>query len=251
MHPITRHEPCPHQGMDPVFPELLNTIGHRVLMGVEKYGQPLRTHDGRDHLMDAFQEIIDAAMYLQAAIMEREDDETAEPVPDVHALPEKVVRMWADVHGWLLYRDLDELVEGLTEHQVKQWALQHGYGLALVQQSAPEKPLPEPVPPPLPGGGIDGKLQDLIDYTMSPLPTTYATPSRAATILEAAIAYWEDAHQQSIMTDAKALARIKADLAAASFPPHLHYHSHKQKLHEELPALFPVVPELPEVCHES
>lgn len=34
--------------------------------GIAKYGVPLRAHDGRDHLVDAYQESLDLTVYLRA-----------------------------------------------------------------------------------------------------------------------------------------------------------------------------------------
>jgi hypothetical protein len=45
----------------------------RSNMGRAKYGTRLKTNNGRDALMDAYQEILDALMYLKQEIMERED----------------------------------------------------------------------------------------------------------------------------------------------------------------------------------
>ncbi len=43
----------------------------RNKIGTEKYGTPLQAHNGRDALVDAYQEILDAAVYLRQAIEER------------------------------------------------------------------------------------------------------------------------------------------------------------------------------------
>jgi len=43
---------------------------HRV--GVERYGTPLTAHNGRDHLIDAYQEALDMAVYLAAWLDEKE-----------------------------------------------------------------------------------------------------------------------------------------------------------------------------------
>ena len=40
----------------------------RDQLGREKYGTPLQTHNGRDPLVDAFQEAMDATVYLRAAV---------------------------------------------------------------------------------------------------------------------------------------------------------------------------------------
>jgi len=43
----------------------------RNAFGVEKYGVPLRAHNGRDQLVDAYQEALDLAAYLRTALEER------------------------------------------------------------------------------------------------------------------------------------------------------------------------------------
>lgn len=43
----------------------------RNLKGIETYGVPLQPHNGRNQLIDAYQELLDAVQYLEAALMER------------------------------------------------------------------------------------------------------------------------------------------------------------------------------------
>jgi hypothetical protein len=49
----------------------------RDASGREKYGTPLQAHNGRDALVDAYQEALDLAVYLRQAIEEREQLATA------------------------------------------------------------------------------------------------------------------------------------------------------------------------------
>jgi hypothetical protein len=42
--------------------------------GTRKYGTELRTGNGRDALVDAYQEALDLVMYLKQALMERDGD---------------------------------------------------------------------------------------------------------------------------------------------------------------------------------
>lgn len=49
---------------------LLDMI-ERVKKGIEKYGEPLKTHNGRDALWDAYEEALDLTLYLRQAIEER------------------------------------------------------------------------------------------------------------------------------------------------------------------------------------
>lgn len=46
-------------------------IEKRKQMGIQKYGVPLQHDNGRDHLLDAYEEAIDLALYLRAEIEKR------------------------------------------------------------------------------------------------------------------------------------------------------------------------------------
>ena len=46
-------------------------LEERERIGVERYGTPLQAHNGRDALIDAYQEALDLACYLRQAIEER------------------------------------------------------------------------------------------------------------------------------------------------------------------------------------
>jgi hypothetical protein len=56
-----------------VAPLVIQDIEARIRRGIETYGQPLRTHNGRDALWDAYEEQIDGALYLRQAIEEIKD----------------------------------------------------------------------------------------------------------------------------------------------------------------------------------
>lgn len=43
----------------------------RMAVGTERYGMPLTAHNGRDALVDAYQEAMDLTLYLRQAIEER------------------------------------------------------------------------------------------------------------------------------------------------------------------------------------
>lgn len=49
---------------------LAEDFARRSLQGVAKYGVPLRTDNGRDAIVDAYQELLDAAVYLHQAFLE-------------------------------------------------------------------------------------------------------------------------------------------------------------------------------------
>lgn len=55
-----------------VLPFVIDSLKARAEFGFNKYGTYLRTHNGRDALMDAYQESLDLCVYLAQAIMERD-----------------------------------------------------------------------------------------------------------------------------------------------------------------------------------
>ncbi|HVN78555.1 MAG TPA: hypothetical protein VMW38_06120 [Terriglobia bacterium] len=48
-----------------------NDLEARAKVGEKKYGERLKPHNGRDPLVDAYQEALDLAMYLRQEIYER------------------------------------------------------------------------------------------------------------------------------------------------------------------------------------
>lgn len=64
--------PKPVDGEGAVWDLVLADIAERDRMGVQKYGQQLTAGDGRDSLVDAYQEALDLVVYLRKAIRERE-----------------------------------------------------------------------------------------------------------------------------------------------------------------------------------
>ena len=53
--------------------EVANWIDRRTARGIETYGQPLMTHNGRDVKRDMLEELLDFCQYQQQRIMELED----------------------------------------------------------------------------------------------------------------------------------------------------------------------------------
>ena len=86
------HEPPPQPGITKVLDWVVESIEveeltipgvgflvakdliDRAEVGKEKYGTYLMTHNGRDALMDAYQEACDLLMYLGQCILERDND---------------------------------------------------------------------------------------------------------------------------------------------------------------------------------
>ena len=65
-------QPPPQRGKLTVIDYVLADMAQRAAAGVQKYGTPLQTHNGRDALWDAYQEALDLSMYLRQAILERD-----------------------------------------------------------------------------------------------------------------------------------------------------------------------------------
>lgn len=68
----TRPQADPLPGIADVTDLVLADLRERRQAGTAKYGTPLKTHNGRDALVDAYQEALDLALYLRQAIEERD-----------------------------------------------------------------------------------------------------------------------------------------------------------------------------------
>ena len=55
----------------PIVELVMVDLQDRMLIGIERYGMPLQAHNGRDALVDAYQEALDLCCYLRQAIEER------------------------------------------------------------------------------------------------------------------------------------------------------------------------------------
>ena len=68
-------QPLPSGGREPVQDALIADIRARRDLGVQRYGSPLMTHNGRDAVQDALEEAVDLAVYLKQVAMETRDRE--------------------------------------------------------------------------------------------------------------------------------------------------------------------------------
>ena len=55
----------------PIFDLMMKDIEERKATGIKTYGEALRAHNGRDPLVDAYQEALDLAVYLRQELYER------------------------------------------------------------------------------------------------------------------------------------------------------------------------------------
>lgn len=82
-HPATAQQPPPTQSKHvPIVWLVTHDLERRAAAGAAKYGDKLRGFNGRDALLDAYQEALDLAMYLRQAIYER-DHAPAPPWPRI------------------------------------------------------------------------------------------------------------------------------------------------------------------------
>ena len=71
----TDPQPAPSAGSGPDIAGLVrDDLSARYRSGIKKYGVPLRPHNGRDALVDAYQEALDLSLYLRQAIFERDGE---------------------------------------------------------------------------------------------------------------------------------------------------------------------------------
>ena len=67
-------EPMPNGKGKIIIDLVIQDLKDRDIMGRKKYGESLTSHNGRNSLMDAYQEALDLCMYLRQAIDEREEN---------------------------------------------------------------------------------------------------------------------------------------------------------------------------------
>lgn len=109
-----QHEPAPKPGRQDVADLVMADIQARVEAGLQKYGTKLQTHNGRDALMDAYQEAIDLVMYLRQAMAERDDGYKGET-----PLREKLTQEYVDAWVGRFRKDAERALEGRVP--VRMW----------------------------------------------------------------------------------------------------------------------------------
>lgn len=90
---INAHQPTPKQNVnEAVWDLVISDMKDRDQVGRERYGTPLQGFNGRDALVDAYQESLDLVVYLRQAIWERDfsKDECVTEYPEVVITPTEV-----------------------------------------------------------------------------------------------------------------------------------------------------------------
>lgn len=83
---MNKPEPIPVENEHPaIWPLVIQDMQERHQTGIAKYGTPLQPHNGRRNLVDLYQELLDAAVYVRTEIYERYES-TESGASDTYAL---------------------------------------------------------------------------------------------------------------------------------------------------------------------
>jgi hypothetical protein len=78
MKEVVNPEPDPKRNTSrPIWELVIDDMKDRDHFGRMRYGTPLQANNGRDALVDAYQEALDLCVYLRQAIEERQCDSPA------------------------------------------------------------------------------------------------------------------------------------------------------------------------------
>lgn len=67
-------QPNPSVNNNPIIQELvMEDMKGRLALGIERYGTGLQANNGRDMLLDAYEEVLDLAVYLRGMMYERDN----------------------------------------------------------------------------------------------------------------------------------------------------------------------------------
>lgn len=166
-------------------------------------------------------------------------------------LSEKLVALWCEANHYGLVRQAsasppasDEAPSAGDDDVASQLRAVEGMARALASMDTPQTPF-------LPHGDNGAYAASIVDEdslmkrhtnaiatmeAMSEQDGCMPALPRDATILQAALWFWEQRHGQPHSTLRE---EITDNLKRYSWPPQLHYLPHAVKLHEELPGLFP------------
>ena len=113
----TKKQPDPKGSGAPITDLVIADLLERKEFGTAKYGEPLRAFNGRDPLIDLYQELIDAVMYVRQQIEEDKESEIGQLRKLIEVLAEHA---WQDeVISTHMY-DL-EIGEGKTYADKEDW----------------------------------------------------------------------------------------------------------------------------------
>jgi hypothetical protein len=70
------HQPPPLEGHEKVIDHVIEDLQSRAKEGHAKYGTYLMSYNGRDSLVDLYEELLDAVMYVRQRILEKRGGKT-------------------------------------------------------------------------------------------------------------------------------------------------------------------------------
>lgn len=81
---MSKEEPPPVPNHNPgIWTLVMIDMAQRDIEGAKKYGTRLQPFNGRDPLIDAYQEALDLVVYLRQAIYEREAERASKIAPGI------------------------------------------------------------------------------------------------------------------------------------------------------------------------
>jgi hypothetical protein len=69
---VNKPEPPAANNSTPIWEMVIADMQERDRVGRQRYGTPLQANNGRDALLEAYQEALDLVVYLRQAIEERQ-----------------------------------------------------------------------------------------------------------------------------------------------------------------------------------
>lgn len=96
MSDVTRPQKDPKPGRTPITILVMADLCRRRRAGIAKYGTELKSENGRDALVDAYQEALDLVMYLRQMIEER-TDRTSPPSAEMEQLTDEFRAMQGQI----------------------------------------------------------------------------------------------------------------------------------------------------------
>jgi len=126
----TKRQPPPSGDGEDVTELVLRDLAERKAAGVRKYGVPLRTFNGRDALVDAYQESLDLTVYLRQRVTEGLPGDWFADVLAFHvkfgcatrALPGVPVAGCVDLLNELIREEADELRQAMLRNDLAEIA---------------------------------------------------------------------------------------------------------------------------------
>lgn len=86
-----------------IFALMIKDAQARDKFGLEKYGKRLRNGDGRDALVDGYQEVLDLAVYLRKEIEGKPHD--PKETDELQLMYDDTLRLWFKLRNFICRRD--------------------------------------------------------------------------------------------------------------------------------------------------